>query len=51
MLNTNIINIELKKASLITKVRALINQLNQVKYTSEDIKNIAAIQMYNQSNR
>lgn len=51
MLNINTINTELKKVSLMTKVRALINQLEQVKYTPEDMKNITAIQMYNQSNR
>lgn len=51
MLNINTINTELKKVSLLTKVRALVKQLDQVKYTSEDMKNIAAIQMYNQINR
>lgn len=51
MLNINTINTELRKVSFMTKVRAIIKQLEQVKYTSEDVKSIAVIQMYNQINR
>lgn len=54
MLNNNIIvNREVKgnKLSIVNRIRAMVKQLEQVKYNAEDMKNITAMQMYNQINK